>query len=218
MFRFPRFQLRNVPFVEEVKYYEVEWNDEPLSIQDAIQRIQNGFFPESLVVFHPTYGTVNYDIWNDDSYSVARRGASVNGSRGGLARTFGNRTIGKEFLLEDINEIFNNVATKVNQVRSGKQKLLRAQTEAARKLMRNSGQEVPRNVEQGILEMIGEKKPVTSAFNVPNNQARIQTNLFTNEVVMPRHLKKINTTLFNGGKRRGKATRKQRSRTTRRRR
>jgi hypothetical protein len=209
-----RFHLRNVPLVEEIKYYEVTWEGEPLSIEETIQRIQNGYFPQGLVIYHPTYGTVNFSLF-DNVYMKTRSGPPLNGTRGGIARTFANQMVDKEYLLQDINEIFGDLAKRLSSLQIGRQKALRLQTEVARKLMRNSGQNVPRNVEQGILELIGAKKPVKSSFNILNNQARIQTNLFTNEVVQPRHLKKINTTLFNGGKRRGKATRR---RTTRRRR
>lgn len=211
-FYFPIQQPPKVLFQDELNDFEVDWNRQSIPIEKAVQRLQNGEFPDDLFIFHPTYGTVNMGIAYDNTYSVGRSGPSF--MRGAIARSFGNSIVDKEHLLDFIDDVFGNVVTKLEQLSLGRQKLLRLQLEAARKVMRSSGQNIPRNVENIILQQIGEKKPVTSAYNVPNSQARIQTNLFTNEVVMPRHLKKINTTLFNGGKRK---TKRQRRRTTRRR-
>ncbi len=191
--------------------YEVTWNQSDISIQDAVQRIESGLYPDDLSIFHPDFGTVYYSILGD-RYLVQRLGPPVMGMRSGLARTFGNRQMGKEFLLEDINYIFPDIVSKVRKYKVAKQKLVQLQSEAARKLLRKSNRPVPRNIEQEIVEIIGEKKPVKGAFNVINSQAKVDTTLFTNgEVNIPRHLKKINTTLFtNKGGRRTKKSRQTR--------
>lgn len=195
---------------DDLSDYEVEWEGNPISIQEAVTRLKKGKYPESLVIFHPMYGTTSFNLYGP-YYSFGQSGPAP--SRWGLARSSAIQPIMKESILPTIDYVFENISERVVKaiaLYTGSQKLLRNRLNVAKQMMRKSGQNVPRNVEQIIFEQIGEKKPVTSSFNVPNNQARIQTNLFTNEVNMPRHLKKINTTLFNGGKRKSKKSRQTR--------
>ena len=197
--------------------FESEWNEEPLPIEEVVDRLQTGVYPTSLFVFHKDYGTLSFGEMNPNDYLVARMGPPIDKRRGGLARTFGNLRMESKWILPHIDDIFDNVSGDIDLQRRSSAKLIKLQSEAARKMLNKSSQNIPREMQNIVAQMIGEKKPVTAAYSVPNSMAKINTSLFNEEVNMPRHLKKVNTTLFaNGGKR--KSRRRQRGKTTRRRR
>lgn len=188
-----------------------------MPIREVIRRLQKNEYPASLTLFHKDHGTVSFHQMQPNLYLCYRRGPPLNGTREGIARSFGNLSMEPRWLLPHIDDIFGNIVTDVIALEhSARAKLLKLQLEAARKMMQESKTYVPRELENIVSQMIGEKKPVTGAYSVPNAMAKINTSVFNDEVNVPRHLKKINTTLFtNGGKRK---SRRQRRKSTRRRR
>lgn len=201
--------MENTPnYQPSLQDFIVEWDGQEIPVEVAIPRIQHGETPGTLLVYHPEYGTVTYGGY-PNGYLVMRQGAPLNGTRFGVARTFGNKVIRRQDLLEDIDDVFENVSERVAVLLKAREKVLKLQLESAKKMMNRSQQDVPREVQNIVYQMIGEPEPVKGAYNVPNSLAKINTTLFTNEVNMPRHLKKINTTLFSNKKSR-KARRKTR--------
>lgn len=191
--------------------FEVDWDDVRTPIQDVVHRIQAGELPGTLEIFNRMYGTVDYgsSAWHPGVYSVSRTGPPLNGTRGGVGRTFGFIAVerDRDDLLWHINDVFGNIARLVAEddaQRATRQaKLTKLQIEGSHKLMNRSNRYLPQNVRNQVTQLIGEKPPVKGSYAVPASQAMINTTLFTNgEVNVPRYLKKLNTTLFTskGGK------------------
>lgn len=203
--------------IEKLAGFESEWNNESISIREVVRRLQEGVYPAGLVIFHKDYGTLQFNNIMPGVYLAFRIGPPISGRRGGVGRTFGNITMDAEWILPHIDDVFDNVSSDIDIQKRAAQKLLKLQTEGARKMMNQSSQNIPREIQNVVAQMIGERRPVPGAYNVPDRMAMIHTSLLNEEVNVPRHLKKINTTLFaNGGKR--KATRRLRRKSTRRRR
>jgi hypothetical protein len=194
--------------------YEVSWNGEDMGVVEMYEKIKKGEYPDSLTIFHPRSGTVSLGkpgLYGAD-YTVSRAGPPLDGTRFGIARTWGNAGLDEGELIEYITNVFKNLQHEIeNVLYVGRKKLLRTQLEAAKKMAnkaeKNLGENVPRELRNKIAQMIGEQKPVTGAWAVENNVAKINSKVFNDAHAVERHMKKINTSLFEGG-RRGKKTRR----------
>ncbi len=186
---------------EKLRGFEAEWDGEDIKIWDVILRLRKGIYPRTLTVFHPEHGTLSFSPIQGGRYLVFRTGPPLDGTRYGIARTFGNVTLSATDILPHIDDVFENISSNVNVRQSASAKLLKMQTEAAAKMMNTSETYIPREIQNNVLAMIGQPKPVKGAYNVPNSLAKINTTLFTN-----------------GGKRKSRRQRRQRRKTVRRRR
>ena len=173
--------------------YTTTWNGEQTPIQTVIQRIRGGTFPDDLVIFHPDFGTIDVNspgMWGAE-YVVSRRGPPIPGM--GLTRTFANAPLSRAGLLTYIFDVFTDLETDLGVINRARQKVLRNQLEGAKKLANRAeaaiGKNIPHEIRGHIAQMIGEKPPVKGSNAVLQN------------------FSKINTSLFQGGKKR-KGTRK----------
>lgn len=185
--------------------YDVQWNGEALPIQNAVQRIQSGSYPDMLSISHPEYSriSITHPGMYGSYYVVAREGAALPGI--GVRRSFASRPLEQESLLAYIYDVYSNLESELAELSMGRNKLTRLQVEAAKKMANRQegviGKNIPAEIRARIAQMLGEKAPVKGSNTVLKN------------------FSKINTNLFQGGKKR-KATRKARRKvrkTTRRR-
>jgi hypothetical protein len=175
--------------------YTVSWNDELLPIQEAIQRILSGIHPESLIISHPQQSSISVSRpgMYGSEYIVSRSGPALPGI--GIRRTFANIPIDHEGLIPYIFDIYYSLESELAGLNIARNKLTRLQVEAAKKMANRAegadGKNIPPEVRARIAQMLGEKAPVKGSNIVLKN------------------FSKINTNLFQGGKKR-KATRKAR--------
>ena len=175
--------------------YTLRWNGEQIPIQQAIQRIRGGTFPDDLSIFHQEFGGIDVSrpgMYGSD-YIVSRRGAPLPGI--GISRTWGSAPLSEAGLLAYIFDVFSSLEADLGVINVARQKLVRQQLEGAKKMANRAeeaiGKNIPHEIRARIAEMIGEKPAVKGSNVVRNNFA------------------KINTSLFQGGKKR-KSTRKAR--------
>ena len=188
---------------ESLADYVVRWDDAPMNIATAIQRIQSEDYPGTLVIDNPNYGYLGFGrTMVPNQFVVQRLGPPLPGI--GIRRTFGTLRLPEESILQYIFEVFYNLEKTLGALHTGRQKLTRLQVEGAKKMLNRlenaSGKPMNQGVRNRISAMLGERLPVRSAYNVPANMAKINTNLFERE-----GLNRINTSLF---QRRRTATRK----------
>ena len=171
---------------EEYKEYNVQWDGDSIDIMDAIKRIRSGDYPQNLDINHPYYGTVLYTL-HGTIYVVSKTSP--------FGRSFANTFINQPFLLNSIDSHFDNISDFVQALNIGRQKLLRTQLNATRKLLNTSNEYIPREVANIIYQQVGEKPVVKGAYNVINSQNKISTNLFKNggKRKSKRHTKKKGT-------------------------
>lgn len=193
--------------------YEVEWNGEELPITTTVDRLAAGTYPDTLRVFHPRYGTIRLGrpgMYGAD-YVVSRSGAPLPGL--GVSRTFANMPLDEEQLFAYLHEVFRDLKEHLNVRNIARQKLLRLQMEGVKKQVneyeKKTGQTMPKELRNRMAQMLGEKKPVSGSNTVYENFARIQGNLFG--PIEQNNLQRINTSLFQGGRKR-KTLRKRRGR------
>ena len=184
--------------------YTVEWEGQAIPIQSAILRIETGNFPQSIRIAHPRDGTITISSPGMFGFHYLAERDDVPHHIGighGLHRTYasGVRTAGyfnQNDLLAFLYSEFGSLEMEIQDFRSrvrGKTQGL--QREGLRRMFNReeirSGRNMPYELRQEAAEMLGENHPVRGAFNVKKN------------------FSKINTTLFQGGKKRRK-TRKTR--------
>jgi len=187
--------------------YEVTWNGENMNVAIAYTKIQNGEYPDTLVIDNPRYARLSFGrTMIPHQYVVQRLGAVLPGL--GARRTWGNKTTTEDYLLDHINEVFRNLHTSVGALYTGRQKLTKLRAEGAKKMLNEleaaSGKPMNQGVRNRVYEMLGQPLPVRGAYVVPANMARINTNLFRE----PEDLERINTSLFQGRRANRRSTRR----------
>lgn len=184
--------------------YTVEWDGQVIPIQSAILRIESGQFPDSLRISHRRDGTITISTPGIFGFHYIAERDEVPQHIGighGLHRTYasGASTAGyfnQNDLLAFLYSEFYSLEMELEEFRSRvRGKVQGHQREALRRMINReenrSGRHMPYELREEAAEMLGENRPVRGAFNVKKNFSR------------------INTTLFQGGKKRkGRKTRK----------
>jgi hypothetical protein len=188
--------------------YQVEWEGQAIPIQSAMLRLETGNFPESMSIHHQRYGTLRISspgLFGFDYISETNAPAPVHTGIGfGLHRTYASGAAAPGFLnrndiLTLIHSEFPALEDELNAFRSRvRGKTQNVQREGLRRMIRReenrSGRHMPNELRQEAEEMLGENHPVRGAFNVKKNFSQ------------------INTSLFQGGKKRRKTLRKTKKR------
>ena len=187
--------------------YTVEWEGENIPIQSAVLRIETGNFPASITISHPTYGTRVISTPGRFRYHYFAQQTAAERHVGpgfGLHRTYASGLMPSAYfnengLLSYMYTEFPALEQEIQDFRSRvRGKTQRLQREGMRRMINReenrSGRHMPNELRQEAAEMLGENHPVRGAFTVKEN------------------FSKINTTLFQGGKKRrvGRKTKKQR--------
>lgn len=186
--------------------YVVRWDDAPINVGTAVQRIQRGEYPGTFVIDNPNYGYLGFGRTGvPNEYVVQRMGPPLPGI--GIRRSFGTLRINEDYMLNHIYDVFDNLENMLGALHTGRQKLTKLQVEGAKKMLNQlenaAGKPLNQGVRNRISQMLGERPAVRGAYNVPANMARINTNLFE-----PEDLARINTSLFQRRRANRRATRR----------